>query len=146
MNAYSKATGGFVVALFLAVALTGTPTFEVGIKAQCEDQVDNDSDGNLDARDGDCWIYPFDDGGGEYYTTTGSTGKAWSSSSYSMSLFEWRLSQNLLDPSLFQQGQIGSDHCFDTVAQEAEYTQIGIDSGGKDNSLSIYQSWHPLNC
>lgn len=144
MNGYSKTAGGFILALMVAVAFTGSPTEVIGIHSQCTDNTDNDSNGQIDAQDSNCWIYPFDDGGGEYTTTTGLTGKAWSSDSYTVNLFEWRLSQAILDPSLFSPS--GDDHCSDTVGKESYYQQIGTDSGGKDDSLSSYQAWHPTNC
>lgn len=145
MKSYSKATGGFVIALILSIALTGHILSDTKVSSECEDGIDQDTDGNIDGSDGDCWIYPFEDGGGEYPTTTGANGKAWSSDSYEMSLFSYRLEQNAIDPSLFD-ANIGDDHCLDTIGKESYYQTIYTASGGKDSSLSEYQEWWPLNC
>lgn len=143
MKPYQKAGSGLVVALFFAVALTGVQTNVVGIHQQCTDGADNDNDTAIDASDLNCWNYPFEDGGGEYLTTTGPTGKAWSSDSYSMSLFEYRLTYGAHE---FGLGGLGENHCFDQTTQQAEYDQVSTDSGGKDSSSSEYASWFVDNC
>lgn len=142
MNGYSKTAGGFILALMVAVAFTGTPNEVIGIHAECEDMIDNDSDGAIDAFDDQCWEYPFADGGAEYGTTTYPNGKMWSSDSYSMTLHEWRVSQIMIDPVLVSH----HNYCFDHVAYNAEYANINAFTDGEDNSDEQYAEWRSANC
>ena len=143
MKAYSKSTGAFVLALLLAVAFTGTASSEVGIHAECEDLSDNDSDGDIDAFDDQCWQYPFADGGAEYGTTPYPTGKMWSSDSYSMTLHEWRLEQIQLNPALG--GVMTHDYC-NANTYNAEYADVATATNGADNSDHQYATYHAENC
>lgn len=138
MNGYSKTAGGFILALMIAVAFTGAVSPDpIGIKSDCIDGVDNDSDGNLDEMDDQCWEYPFADGAGEYQTTSGSNGKMFSSDSYEMSVFDWH---NQVAPHYFM---MGGQACF---GQEALYQQIESESNGEDPSYSQWLNWRALNC
>ena len=143
MKAYSKSTGAFVLALLLAVAFTGTASSEVGIHAECEDLSDNDSDGDIDAFDDQCWQYPFADGGAEYGTTPYPTGKMWSSDSYSMTLHEWRLEQIQLNPALG--GVMTHDYC-NANTYNAEYADVATATNGADHSDQQYATYHAENC
>lgn len=138
MKGYSKTAGGFILALFVAVAFTGVATpSPIGIKSDCIDGIDNDGDGDFDEMDDQCWEYPFDDGAGEYQTTSGANGKMFSSDSYEMSVFDWH---NQVAPHYFNMGGIA---CF---GQESIYQQIESESNGEDPSYSQYTAWRGLNC
>ena len=137
MKGYSKTAGGFILALFVAVAFTGVATpSPIGINSDCVDGIDNDSDGNTDEIDDQCWEYPFADGGGESQTTYGVNGKMFSSDSYEMSVWDW---QNIVSPHTFQ---MNSMICFDPTV----YQQIDQNSNGEDPSLTQYNDWSALNC
>ena len=140
MNGYSKTAGGFILALLVAVAFTGTAQEVVGIHAECEDMIDNDGDSDIDAYDDQCWEYPFADGGAEYGTTQYPTGKMWSSDSYSMTLHEWRVSQGDLDPALFGH----HNYCFGNYEQA--YADLFNITNGEDDSQSQYAEWKSQNC
>ena len=133
MNGYSKTAGGFILALMVAVAFTGAaPTPPIGIHQDCIDGFDNDGDGPIDDMDGNCYEYPFADGGGESQTTMGPNGKAWASDQgYEMSLFDWHM---IVAPHTVR--------CF----QDAVYLQADIESNGEDPSLQQYNEWFSLNC
>lgn len=135
MSGYSKTTGGFIIALFVAVAFTGVATGEpIGIHEECMDGINNDNDQNnlIDGFDYQCFIYPFADGGGESTTTTGPSGKAFSSDSgYEMSVFDYQM--------IYAPQNIG-------CSQDAAYQQIEIDSNGEDSSFSQYMEWSSINC
>jgi len=143
LNGYSKTAGGFILALLVAVAFTGTAQEVVGIHAECEDGIDNDGDTDIDAFDDQCWQYPFADGGAEYGTTTYPTGKMWSSDSYSMTLHEWRVQQIQLNPALG--GVMTHDYCNDQI-YNAEYQQVAAATNGEDNSDQQYADYHSQNC
>ncbi len=140
MSGYSKTAGGFIVALFVAIAFTGaaSPT-PIGIKSDCMDGIDQDNDGRIDERDTHCWEYPFDDGGGESQTTSGPNGKMFASDSYEMSVFDWH---NQVEPSAFNQGGVA---CFGPQ-YEPVYTGIDSISNGKDPSLTQFFDWRNQNC
>lgn len=136
MKSYSKTAGGFILALFVAVAFTGVASpSPIGIKSDCMDGIDNDGDGDFDDMDDDCWLYPFADGGGEYATTTGPTGKQFSSDSYEMSVWDY---QNQVAPHRFAGGMA----CFN----DATYMTIDANSNGEDPSLSQFQEYQAINC
>jgi hypothetical protein len=137
LNGYSKTAGGFILALMVAVAFTGAPEASpIGIKAECQDGIDQDMDGDFDDMDLNCWEYPFADGGGEFPTTFGPSGKGFNSDEgYTMSVWDW---QNQVAPHMF----FGSSSCF----QDALYNSIDANSNGKDPSLSQYQEYELLNC
>lgn len=135
--------GKIIIAIFmfmLAFALTGKtiiPEAPVGIHAQCEDGIDNDGDTNIDIQDDDCYYYPFADGGGEYLTTTGAGGKAWSSSSYSISLWQYHYDQGY---------NTQSGWCNDYSLYIPSYQNVETDSGGKDTSAQDYTEWKNTFC
>ena len=143
MRGYSKPAGGFILAVFVAVAFTGTAQDVVGIHAESEDAIDNDGDADIDAFDDQCWQYPFADGGAEYGTTPYPNGKMWSSDSYSMTLHEWRVQQIQLNPALA--GVMTHDYC-NAATYNAEYSQVSIDTNGEDNSDEQYATYHSENC
>jgi len=143
LNGYSKTAGGFILALMVAVAFTGTPNEVIGIHADCNDVIDNDSDGETDAFDDQCWEYPFADGGGEYGTTPYPSGKMWSSDSYSITLHEWRVQQIQLNPPL---GGVGYHYYCDDGYYDNEYRNIETATNGEDNSRDQYAEWFSLNC
>ena len=143
MNGYSKTAGGFILALMVAVAFTGTPNEVIDIHVECEDAIDNDSDGAIDAFDDQCWEYPFADGGAEYGTTQYPNGKMWSSDSYSMTLHEWRVEQIGLNPALG--GVMEHNYC-DANTYNAEYAQVATATNGEDNSDQQYATYHAENC
>jgi hypothetical protein len=143
LNGYSKTAGGFILALLVAVAFTGSPQTVVGIHAECEDAIDNDGDTDIDAFDDQCWEYPFADGGAEYGTTQYPNGKMWSSDSYSMTLHEWRLQQIELNPPLG--GSFEHQYC-DSGRYSAEYALVATATNGEDNSEDQYTTWHSENC
>jgi len=137
LKSYSKTAGGFILALFVAVAFTGVASpSPIGINSDCMDGIDQDGDGTIDEMDDQCWEYPFADGAGEYQTTFGPTGKMFSSDSYEMSVWDW---QNQVAPHIFQPG---SQICFDNSV----YSQIDQVSDGDDPSLTQYNDWIALNC
>jgi len=137
LNGYSKTAGGFILALMVAVAFTGAEAAApIGIKAECQDGIDQDNDGDIDDMDSNCWEYPFADGGGEYATTFGPTGKGFNSDEgYTMSVWDW---QNQVAPHMF----IGGSSCF----QDALYMSIDANSNGEDPSLSQYLEYEGINC
>ena len=143
MNGYSKTAGGFILALFLAVAFTGSAQEVVGIHAECEDLIDNDADTDIDAFDDQCWEYPFADGGAEYGTTPYPNGKMWSSDSYSMTLHEWRVQQIGLNPPL---GGASEHNYCNNGYYDAEYATIDQATNGEDNSGEQYATWFSENC
>lgn len=135
MSIYRKGASGFLVALFVAIAFTGAATPDpVGIKTECMDGIDNDNDGNPDEMDEHCFEYPFADGGGEYETTSGPSGKMFSSSSYTMSVFDYHYS---IGPHMIM-CQFGSD--------PQVYVDADFNSNGEDNSLNQWIEWKGLNC
>jgi hypothetical protein len=135
-----NSSGKIIIAIFmalLATALTGKVSTPVGIHSQCEDGIDNDSDSDIDIVDTNCFDYPFADGGGEYTTTTGVGGKAWSSSSYSISIWEYHYNQGYnSDPAW----------CSDYSLYIASYNLLFTESGGKDTSGQDYTNWKNQNC
>lgn len=143
MKGYSKTAGGFILALLVAVAFTGSAQEVVGIHAECEDAIDNDGDSDIDAFDDQCWQYPFADGGAEYGTTPYPNGKMWSSDSYSMTLHEWRVQQIELNPPLM--GVMEHSYCSDAIYDQ-EYRDVEQATNGQDNSRDQYNQWHVENC
>ncbi len=141
MNGYSKTAGGFILALMVAVAFTGAEAAApIGIKEECQDGIDQDNDGYIDEQDDQCWRYPFEDGGGESQTTYGKNGKAFSSDSYEMTVFDWH---NQVNPVAFMSGGLA---CFSSE-YEPVYQQIqSMHSFGKDNSYDQWSDWMTLNC
>lgn len=136
MKTYSKISGAFAIAIFLAVALTGVQQTVAGYSALCLDNVDN-NDGDLlvDGEDTECLNYPFDDGGGEFTTTAQ---KRWSSDIYTYTVLEYQ--------STYGSPSVLSDLCNQQVAKQSEFDLIETESGGKDSSGSDYPSWVSSNC
>lgn len=140
MNGYSKTAGGFILALMVAVAFTGAEAAApIGIKMECQDGIDQDNDGSIDENDDNCWEYPFADGGGEYATTFGPTGKGFNSGPYEMTVFDWH---NQVNPVAFVSGGLA---CF-SPEYEPVYQQIDSNSNGEDASLDQWNQWMTLNC
>lgn len=133
---YAKVSGAFVLALFIATALTGIQSTVAGYSTQCIDNVDNgDGDLLVDGEDTECLNYPFDDGGGEFFTTAG---KRWSSDIYTYTVLEYQATYG--SPS------VQSDLCNQQAAKQSEFDLIETESGGKDTSGSDYPGWVSANC
>lgn len=87
-----KKVGVFVL-LVLGAALAGTTATTVigpsslGIHPDCEDGIDNDGDGGLDANDWGCVSYPWSDGMGEMETPQPQWGL--NSGGYTSTTFAW---------------------------------------------------------
>lgn len=146
-----KYQGKAIMVIFLtllAVAFTGAEIGKVGIHPDCLDGVDNDGDGSTDFADNQCEEYPFADGGGEYPTTFGQGGKAYSSIAYEYST--WEVHYQYLSVLY---GLVDADWC-------SKYSQIGpyytLDwyennfslqlTNYKDTSVQDYTNWYNANC
>ena len=133
---YAKVSGAFVLALFIATALTGVQTTVAGYSSQCIDNVDNgDGDLLVDGEDTECLMYPFDDGAGEFQT---SSGKMWSSDTYTYTVLDYQ--------STYGSPQVQFDLCNQQFAKQSEFDAIETASGGKDTSGSDYPGWVSANC
>ena len=127
-----KMASGFLVALFIAFAFTGSVKAQpIGIHEECQDGIDNDGEGDIDENDFHCMEYPFADGAGESPTTMGESGKAFSSDSYEMTLFEYHEDNT---PWFIR--------CF----RPQIYQNADILSNGLEGSLSQYNEWEIANC
>jgi len=133
---YAKVSGAFVLALFIATALTGVQQTVAGYSSQCIDNLDNnDGDGLVDGEDLECLMYPFEDGGGEFTTTQG---KMWSSDIYTYTVLEYQ--------STYGSPQVLFELCNQQAAKQSEFDLIETASGGKDTSGSDYPTWVSSNC
>jgi hypothetical protein len=125
MKSYSIGAGAAILMLFLAMALVGqTPT--IGIHEECLDAIDNDSDGNVDGEDMDCYEYPFEDGNGE--TQTPIEARFTSNYDYEMSIHDYHFNNGYYDIQFY---------C-DEMSSGAFYQAIQTNSNGKDSS---YDDW-----
>lgn len=133
---YAKVSGAFVLALFIATALTGVQSTVAGYSSQCIDNVDNgDGDGLVDGEDTECLMYPFEDGAGEYQT---SSGKMWSSDIYTYTVLDYQ--------ATYGSPQVQFDLCNQQLAKQSEFDAIETASGGKDTSGTDYPGWVSANC
>jgi hypothetical protein len=143
--------GKIIIAIFmtlLAVAFTGADIGKVGIHPDCIDGVDNDGDGSNDFADSQCEEYPYADGGGEYPTTFGSGGKAFSSIAYENSV--WEIHYQYLTV-LYGIGD--PDWCLAYNDPAATYNLAFYQTlyspsitNYKDTSIQDYTDWYNANC
>lgn len=129
----------FFVAL-LAVAITGKTTPIIGVHPDCYDGVDNDSDGATDWNDNQCNEYPFEDGGGEYFTTYE---KAFASERYAYSVWEVHYAYH---GDFF--GITDLDWCsaFNDPAATYNLNYYSFYTAFGDTSVQDYTDWEAENC